>query len=81
MNDFRMGQHEEAIRQLQQDVTSVRTEVEGVRMDTRAILIAMAEKRGERRTLVKFGALVGGGVGSVCTLLIRLAMVKLGVHA
>lgn len=72
MNDFRIGQHEEAIRTLQADVTEVR-------QDTRKILLLLAEQKGERRKTAKLSAIVGAAVGSLSTLLFRLVMAKLGI--
>lgn len=71
MNDFMLGQHAASIRALQEDMTAVKG-------DTRQILILMAEKKGERRTMVKLGAGVGAVAGSLVTMVGKVLMIKLG---
>jgi hypothetical protein len=73
MNDFRMGRHEEAIRTLQADMNEVKR-------DTRAILALLDERKGERRTMVKLGAVLGAATGSLVTMLGKLVLVRLGLH-
>jgi hypothetical protein len=72
MNDFRMGQHEEAIRQLQRDVNAIR-------LDTRLILDALAQQKGEKRSVAKIAAVIGAAGGTLSTMLFKVVMTKLGV--
>lgn len=74
MSDFRMGQHEEAIRALQTDMTQVKA-------DTRAILALLAEQKAERRAMVRLGAIVGATAASIIGFVFRAAMAKLGFHS
>lgn len=70
MSDFKLGEHEEAIRALQIDVAQIAT-------DVREIREIVAEKRGERHAVtIGFGA-VGG---TAMTLLLRLVAAKFGAH-
>lgn len=76
-----MGQHEEAIRRLQGDVGVLHSEVEGVRGDTRKILLTLAQQKGERKTAAKIAAVVGAVGGSATALVLKALAVKLGIHA
>lgn len=72
MNDFRIGQHDEAIRALQADMTIVKT-------DTRQILLLLSQQKGERKATAKVAALVGAVGGSMSTLLVKVVLAKLGM--
>jgi hypothetical protein len=70
MSEFKMGQHDEAIRALQSDVAEIA-------VDVREIRAILDEKRGERRAAsIGFGMFGGAGV----TILFRIMAAKAGIH-
>lgn len=83
MNDFRIGQHEEAIRRLQRDVSSLAGTVEDVRSDTRKILMTLAEQKVERRAsnkaTAKVAAIVGAVGGSATTVVMKILATRMGL--
>ncbi|HEX7019006.1 MAG TPA: hypothetical protein VF159_03280 [Gemmatimonadaceae bacterium] len=66
MNDFTLGQHEQAINQLSSDVKEIKATV--LRIE-----LALAEKRGERRVALWLASAAGTAAAAAVSLLFKLA--------
>lgn len=67
MSEFKLGEHEQAIRQLAEDMATVKTDVAEIKM-------MLAEKRGERRIALW----AAGAAGSIAATVISLALKLMG---
>lgn len=72
MSDYELGQHSAQINALGERIRGLEGSVTGMDKKLDTVLIALAERRGERKTIAAI-ATVAGGVGSfILTALLKM---------